>query len=102
MQPAVPQTIKSFDSEVFYWTLGDGPPVVLLHPSPTHHEFWLPVAEGLAWRYRLILPDLRGHGQSGAGEGPATMAKHAEDIARVMDNADVGRAPIIGVSIGGY
>jgi 3-oxoadipate enol-lactonase len=30
------------------------------------------------------------------------MAKHAADVARVMDDADVGRAPIIGVSIGGY
>ncbi len=36
------------------------------------------------------------------GEGPATMEKHAADIARLMDDADVGRAPLIGVSIGGY
>lgn len=94
--------IKSNDAEIFYWTVGDGPPVVLLHPFPVHHEFWLPVAESLATRYRLILPDLRGHGDSTIGEGPATMQKHAADIARVMDDADVGRAPIIGVSIGGY
>lgn len=96
------QRIKSNDAEIYYWTLGDGPPVVLLHPFPVHHGFWLPVAESLATRYRLILPDLRGHGESGVGEGPATMQKHAADIAGVMDNADVGRAPIIGVSIGGY
>lgn len=94
--------IKSDDAEIFYWTLGDGPPVVLLHPFPVHHEFWMPVAEPLSTRYRLILPDLRGHGESGAGEGPATMQKHAADLARVMDDTDVGRAPIIGVSIGGY
>jgi len=60
------------------------------------------VAEPLAARYRLILPDLRGHGDSGAGEGPATMEKHAADIARLMDDAGIGRAPVIGVSIGGY
>jgi 3-oxoadipate enol-lactonase len=94
--------IKSDDAEIFYWTLGDGPPVVLLHPFPVHHEFWLPVAETLAARYRLILPDLRGHGESDVGEGPATMQKHASDLARVMDDAEVGRAPIVGVSIGGY
>ena len=102
MQPAFWQTIKNVDAELFYWILGDGPPVVLLHPFPANHEFWLPVAEALASRYRLILPDLRGHGESGAGEGPATMAKHASDVARVMDDAGVGRAPLIGVSIGGY
>ena len=30
------------------------------------------------------------------------MDKHAADLARVMDDADVGRAPLMGVSIGGY
>jgi pimeloyl-ACP methyl ester carboxylesterase len=94
--------LRCDDAEIVYWILGDGPPVVLLHPFPANHEFWMPVAEALASRYRLILPDLRGHGESGAGEGPATMAKHASDVARVMDDAGVGRAPLIGVSIGGY
>ena len=94
--------IKSGDAEIVYWTLGDGSPVVLLHPFPVNHEFWLPVAEVLATRYRIVLPDLRGHGESGVGDGPATMEKHAADIAHVMDDANVGRAPLVGVSIGGY
>lgn len=94
--------VTSDDAEIFYWTLGDGPPVILLHPFPVNHEFWLPVAEPLASRYRLILPDLRGHGASGVGDGPATMEKHASDIRNLMDDADIGRAPLIGVSIGGY
>ena len=96
------QRIKSGDAEIVYEILGDGPSVVLLHPFPANHEFWLPVAQSLSPRYRLIMPDLRGHGDSDIGEGPATMAKHAADIARVMDDADVGRAPIVGISIGGY
>jgi pimeloyl-ACP methyl ester carboxylesterase len=96
------QRIKSGDAEIAYWAIGDGAPIVLLHPFPANHEFWQPVAQTLATRYRVILPDLRGHGESEIGEGPATMEKHAADIARVMDDADVGRAPLIGVSIGGY
>jgi len=75
---------------------------VLLHPFPADHEFWLPVAEVLSTRHRVILPDMRGHGESGVGDGPATMEKHAADIARVMDDAEVGKAPLVGVSIGGY
>jgi pimeloyl-ACP methyl ester carboxylesterase len=102
MPPTLSQRIKSDDAEIVYWSLGDGPPVVLLHPFPANHEFWLPVAEVLATKYRVVLPDLRGHGDSGIGQGPATMAKHAADIARVMDDAEVGRAPLVGVSIGGY
>jgi pimeloyl-ACP methyl ester carboxylesterase len=75
---------------------------VLLHPFPVHHEFWLPAAQALSNRYQLILPDLRGHGESGAGEGPATMEKHAADLARILDHAELGRVPLVGVSIGGY
>jgi 3-oxoadipate enol-lactonase len=102
MQTTLSQNVKSGDAKIHYWTLGDGSPVLLLHPFPAHHEFWSPVAEALAVRYRVILPDLRGHGESEVGDGPATMEKHAADIARVMDDVGVGRAPLIGVSIGGY
>ncbi|MGA7929374.1 MAG: alpha/beta fold hydrolase [Candidatus Sulfotelmatobacter sp.] len=102
MQQIAFQQIKSGDAEIAYRGLGEGPPVVLLHPFPANHEFWLPVAQALATRYRVVLPDLRGHGDSGVGDGPATMEKHAGDIVRVMDDADIGRAPFVGVSIGGY
>jgi 3-oxoadipate enol-lactonase len=98
----VSQRIKSGDAEIVYHVIGEGPPVILLHPFPANHEFWLPVAKALSTQYRVILPDLRGHADSGVGAGPATMEKHAADIARVMDDAEVGRAPMVGVSIGGY
>jgi 3-oxoadipate enol-lactonase len=102
MAEAIAGRVRSGDAEIAYWRLGDGPPVVLLHPFPVNHEFWLPVAQLLSARYSVILPDLRGHGDSEVGEGPATMDKHAVDLARVLDDADVGRVPFIGVSIGGY
>ena len=102
MQLGDSHQVKSADAAIHYWITGDGNPVVLLHPFPANHEFWLPVAETLAARYRVILPDLRAHGDSDVGEGPATMEKHATDLVRVMDDADIGRAPLIGVSIGGY
>src|SRR5271165_1981651 len=102
MEPIASRQVTSGDAEIIYRVLGEGSPVVLLHPFPVNHEFWLPVADVLGTRYRLILPDLRGHGDSEVGEGPATMEKHAADIAHVMDDAEVGRAPMIGVSIGGY
>ncbi len=103
MQPGVfLHEIRSDDADIAYRVLGEGSPVILLHPFPANYEFWLPVAHALSTRFRVILPDLRGHGDSGIGEGPAIMAKHAADLARVMDNAEIGRAPLIGVSIGGY
>ena len=92
----------SDDAEIFYTVVGDGPPVILLHLFPANHKAWLPAAELLASRYRLILPDLRGHGQSGAAAGPATMEKHAADLLRLCDVCGVGKAVFAGVSIGGY
>jgi 3-oxoadipate enol-lactonase len=94
--------IRSGDAEIVYAAFGDGPPVVLLHPFPADHEFWLPSSQFLESRYRIMVPDLRAHGQSEAGEGPATMEKHAYDLVRVLDDAHVGRAVLAGVSIGGY
>jgi pimeloyl-ACP methyl ester carboxylesterase len=93
---------NSGDAEIVYELLGNGPPVVLLHPFPANHEFWYPAARALESRYRLILPDLRGHGDSGVGQGPATMEKHAADLVRVLDQEQIGRALFVGVSIGGY
>ena len=94
--------VKSRDAEIFYEVLGSGPPVVLLHPFPANHEFWLPAAQALVSRYQLLLPDLRGHGESGVGEGPATMDKHAADLVAVLDQEHIRRAVLVGVSIGGY
>jgi pimeloyl-ACP methyl ester carboxylesterase len=94
--------IRSGDAEIVYASFGDGPPVVLLHPFPADHEFWLPASQFLESRYRILVPDLRAHGESEAGEGPTTMEKHASDLVRVLDDAHVGRAIFAGVSIGGY
>ena len=90
------------DIDIWYEVVGSGPDVVLLHPFPAHHGIWGPVAERLAGHYRLILPDLRGHGSSGVGAGPATMARHAADLVRLCDELGVRKAVFAGESIGGY
>ena len=94
--------IRSTDTEIEYQVLGSGAPVVLLHPFPAHHGIWIPVADALSARYRCIVPDLRGHGQSPPGVGPATMAKHAADLERICREEDIGKAVFAGSSIGGY
>jgi 3-oxoadipate enol-lactonase len=94
--------VRSADADIAYEVLGRGPDLVLLHPFPANHGIWMPVAARLADRFRIILPDLRGHGDSTSGDGPATMEKHAADLARVCDDAGVGSAIFGGESIGGY
>lgn len=94
--------IPSDDIQLYYEAMGSGFPILLLHPFPVHHEFWTPVAGSVQTRYKLILPDLRAHGRSEVGSGTATMAKHAEDLLRLLDAEKISKAIFVGVSIGGY
>ena len=100
--------LRSDDADLFYEVRGEGPDVVLLHPYPSDHRYWLPLAQHLESRWRLVLPDLRGLGQSGVGQGsnnivpPTTMAKLAADLLRLCDELKIGRAAFVGCSVGGY
>lgn len=90
------------EAKLFSTSMGTGPEVVLIHPTPVHHAFWLPVAEQLADRYRLILLDLRGHGQSGLGSGPVTVEKLTQDIHAQLKVEGIRRAAFVGCSVGSY
>ena len=95
------QAIQRAGAKIVYEVRGSGPPLILLHPFPTNRHFWGPVNPALELRYRLIIPDLRGHGESGVGEG-ATMANHADDVLHILRESDIKRAAFVGVSMGGY
>jgi 3-oxoadipate enol-lactonase len=94
--------VTSGDAVLFADEQGSGSPLVLVHPFPTNHKFWRPLLAALTPRYRVLLPDLRGSGESSAGDGPATMQKQAADLARLCDAAGVKQAAFVGISIGGY
>jgi len=94
--------LKSDDTEIFYEVKGNGFPVVLLHPFPLNHHFWDGCIPALEHRYQLILPDLRGHGDSPPGAGPATMERQARDLSRICTELKVQKAVFAGVSVGGY
>ena len=93
---------RSGNAELYFQVIGRGPEIVFLHPFPSSHEFWLPVTQQLMEEHRCVMLDLRGLGQSEAGDGPATMPKHAEDLDRLCNHLGIGRAVFVGCSIGGY
>lgn len=95
-------SFRSSDAQLFYEVIGSGPDVVLLHPFPLNHNFWNGVLDQLSTRYRLILPDLRAHGDSDLGEGSATMQKMGADLAKLCREENIAKAFFAGVSIGGY
>lgn len=80
---------------------GQGDPVVLLHAFPLSAEMWQPQLDAVPHGRRLIVPDLRGFGES-AGPPAMTVDDHAEDILALLRHLNVERAAIGGLSIGGY
>ena len=70
---------------------GSGPPLLLLHGNPQNHVCWYKVAARLAQRYHVVLPDLRGYGDSSLPEaGPKNInysfRAFAQDMVEVMEN----------------
>ncbi len=83
------------------WGDPAAPPVVCLHGVNAHGRRFRKLAEErLAPRYRVLAPDLRGHGTSG-WEPPWTFATHAHDVLETLDAAGVQRALWVGHSFGG-
>jgi len=80
---------------------GKGFPLVLVQGLGYARWGWEPVVDLLAERYDVILFDNRGIGESEAPPGPYSAAEMAADTLRVMDEAGVERAHVLGTSLGG-
>lgn len=80
---------------------GKGLPVVLLHGFPLSGATWQ-AQQQLSDRYRVITPDLRGHGKSPAPAGTYEMDLMARDVLALLDSLKITKAAILGHSMGGY
>lgn len=88
--------------QLAYTDAGLGMPVVLLHGYPFNRTLWTEQVSALGNRYRVITPDLRGLGESEAVAGAATMDRMAQDVAVLLDQLEISRAVVGGLSMGGY
>lgn len=82
-----------------YKDLGSGTPIVLLHGLGSTKEAWVSQHE-LANKYRLIIPDLRGHGETVINEN-FTIKNFALDIIQLIEHLNIPSAFICGFSFGG-
>jgi pimeloyl-ACP methyl ester carboxylesterase len=90
------------DVELAFDDVGSGPSLVFLHGYPFNRSMWREQVEELAQRHRVIVPDLRGHGESAVTPGVVTMEEMAGDVAALLESLQVSRATIAGLSMGGY
>lgn len=88
--------------KLHYETEGAGPPVLFLHGYTSSIALWRDQVPVFSLLYRLILMDLRGHGESeGTGINGYSLAALAGDALAVLDQEGVERATIVGHSMGG-
>lgn len=94
---------------------GQGWPLILVHGFPFDHTMWESMnfelqekstLSGRSGQYRIIVPDLRGFGQSGGADTPGScvsMEQHADDIAGLLYSLQISEKIVLcGLSMGGY
>ena len=88
--------------EIAFERRGKGMPLVLMHGYPIDHRIWDSVIPLLEGTFDLILPDLRGFGESTTVDTLYKMDDFASDIAGLLDYLGIDQAAIAGHSMGGY
>jgi non-heme chloroperoxidase len=84
---------------IHYETVGEGPPLVFIHGWAMSGEVWR-FQKDLAETYRLIIPDLRGHGLSSAPASGYCFQDFADDLLELFIALQLGNAILIGWSMG--
>lgn len=88
----------STDGDLAYLDTGSGDLVVLLHSGYVDHRLWRDQIPALAAEYRVVAPDVRGHGSSANATEPF---RWADDLAGLLRHLDAGPAVLVGLSMGG-
>jgi 3-oxoadipate enol-lactonase len=86
---------------IFFRLVGDGEPLLLLHGLMVNGAMFDPSVELLQGKFRMLIPDLRGHGGSGELAGPYDVPKLASDLDAVLAESGFGRCAVLGYSHGG-
>lgn len=79
---------------------GQGPVILLVHGWAVNRDFFADLAQRLQSEFRVIAPDLRGHGLTPAGDGPLSIEKLAGDMAELIDALELDHVVALGWSMG--
>ncbi|MGW7489858.1 alpha/beta fold hydrolase [Streptomyces sp. NPDC054786] len=87
---------------VGYEDEGSGEPLVLIHGHPFNRSMWRPQTEHFSRAgRRVIVPDLRGYGDSTVVPGKTPLATFARDVIDLLDHLGIERCVLGGLSMGG-
>ncbi|MGE5594860.1 MAG: alpha/beta fold hydrolase [Hyphomicrobiales bacterium] len=88
-------------ASLFYTDAGEGATVLLIHGWTCDGTDWSWQVPALAESYRVIVPDLRGHGRSSIPEDGYTVPRFADDLAELLTALKATPAVVAGHSLGG-
>lgn len=80
---------------------GSGPPLILLHGWSCHGGFFQPQIEAMSGKFRLLVPDLPGHGETGA-QLPLTIEAGADAVGKLIDSRGLADVTLCGWSMGAH
>lgn len=101
-EPAQGSYVDAGGVRTYYEVRGSGDPLILLHGGFATIETWRGQAPVFAERYRVYLPERRGHGRTPDVEGPMGFGLMARDTIDFMEALGTGPAHLVGWSDGGY
>jgi pimeloyl-ACP methyl ester carboxylesterase len=87
--------------ELYYETFGAGDPLLLIHGGGATIESWFAQIPDFSEKYKVIVPDSRGHGRTNDAEGPINFGLMASDFAALLDHLGMKGVNIVGWSDGG-
>ena len=90
------------DIRLYYETSGEGEPLLLIHGLGSSTRDWENQIPRFSGRYRVVTPDLRGHGRSDKPAGPYSIPLFARDIAELLRSLELSPAHVVGISLGGF
>lgn len=88
---------------LYYEVLGDGPvkpTITFINGTLQTTVYWKAIAKHLTNKFRLLLYDCRGQGESDLGELPLSLKRHSEDLADLMTELEIYQSHLIGISHG--
>src|SRR6185437_4378270 len=88
------------DASLFYKEYGAGDPLVLAHGFTATGDAWSNLVSAFDGQYRVIVPDLRGHGRSTGEPETIRYAQFGADLVALLDHLDLERAHFVGHSAG--